>query len=130
MALGHHVRCRRLYAPLDDNATLREVFENYWYTIDHNPDAPPGSVRHGMVPNFLKEWPPAFRGRSHAAALRACEAARCGEIDLDKARQAFLVFARKVGIEWTGADPVAVLRENRIRRDRTRESRAQQRPAH
>lgn len=80
--------------------------------------------------NFLKEWPPAFRGRSHAAALRACEAARCGEIDLDKARQAFLVFARKVGIEWTGADPVAVLRENRIRRDRTRESRAQQRPAH
>ena len=80
--------------------------------------------------NFLKEWPPASRGESHATALRACEAARAGEIDLDKARQAFLVFARKAGIEWTGADPVTVLREAKIRRNRARESRAQQRPAH
>jgi hypothetical protein len=80
--------------------------------------------------NFLKEWPPALRGESHATALRACEAARGGEIDLDKARQAFLVFARKAGIEWTGADPVAMLREAKIRRIRARESRGQQRPAH
>jgi hypothetical protein len=70
--------------------------------------------------NFLKEWPPASRGRSHAAALRACEAARSGEIDLDKARQAFLVFARQAGIDWTGAEPVTMLREARIRRDQAR----------
>ncbi|TPI36039.1 DUF982 domain-containing protein [Mesorhizobium sp. B3-1-9] len=77
--------------------------------------------------NFLKEWPQATRGDSYANAFRACEAARTGEIDLDKARQAFLVFARKAGIEWTGADPVAVLREAKIRRSRVRESRAQNR---
>ena len=74
--------------------------------------------------NFLKEWPAADRGESFATALRACESARAGEIDLDKARQAFLAFARKAGIEWTGADPVAVLREAKIRRSQARESRA------
>ncbi|TPI19823.1 DUF982 domain-containing protein [Mesorhizobium sp. B4-1-1] len=77
--------------------------------------------------NFLKEWPLASRGKSHSTALHACEAARAGDIDLDKARQAFLVFAKKAGIEWTGADPVAVLREAKIRRSRVRESRAQNR---
>lgn len=46
------------YAPLDDDATIRGVFENYWHTIDHNPEAPRGSYRYGMVPNFLKPWPP------------------------------------------------------------------------
>ncbi len=46
------------YAPLDDDETLRGVFENYWYTIDNNPEAPKGSYRFGMVPNFLKDWPP------------------------------------------------------------------------
>jgi hypothetical protein len=79
--------------------------------------------------NFLKEWPLASRGPSYASALRACEAARAGEIDLDTARQAFLIFARKAGIEWTGADPVAMLREARIRRSRARD-RTQQPPAH
>ncbi|MDX8527486.1 DUF982 domain-containing protein [Mesorhizobium sp. MSK_1335] len=74
--------------------------------------------------NFLKEWPAVSRGGSYNMAVRACEAARAGEIDLDKARQAFLVFARKAGIEWTGADPVAVLREAKVRRNRVRESRA------
>ncbi|MDX8454697.1 DUF982 domain-containing protein [Mesorhizobium sp. VK9D] len=75
--------------------------------------------------NFLKEWPTVKRGESYTAAMRACEAAWAAEIELDKARQAFLVFARKVGIEWTGADPVAVLREAKIRRNRARESRPQ-----
>jgi Mannosylglycerate hydrolase MGH1-like glycoside hydrolase domain len=55
------------FAPLDDDAVVREVFENYWYTVEHNPDAPPGSARYGMVPNFLgarelredgRGWPP------------------------------------------------------------------------
>ncbi|BCM18771.1 hypothetical protein MJ8_25430 [Mesorhizobium sp. J8] len=77
--------------------------------------------------NFLKEWPPAERDESYVMALRACEAARGGEIDLDKARQAFLIFAKKAGIEWTGADPVVMLREAKIRRSRARESRAQNR---
>jgi hypothetical protein len=46
------------YAPLDDDQTIRDVFDNYWYTIDHNPEAPKGSFRYGMVPNFLGPWPP------------------------------------------------------------------------
>ncbi|WP_051333886.1 DUF982 domain-containing protein [Mesorhizobium sp. WSM3224] len=79
--------------------------------------------------NFLKEWPAVSRGESYAMAVRACEAARAGEIDLDQAREAFLVFAKKAGIEWTGADPVAVLREAKIRRRRARESRIQHRQA-
>ena len=78
--------------------------------------------------NFLKEWPPAPRDESYVNALRSCEAARAGGIDLDEARQAFLIFAKKAGIEWTGADPVVVLREAKIRRRRARESRAQHGP--
>jgi hypothetical protein len=46
------------FAPLDDDATIRGVFDNYWYTIDHNPEAPKGSFRYGMVPNYLGPWPP------------------------------------------------------------------------
>jgi hypothetical protein len=46
------------YAPLDDDETIRGVFDNYWYTIDNNPEAPKGSFRYGMVPNFLGPWPP------------------------------------------------------------------------
>lgn len=76
----------------------------------------------GEMQNFLKEWPPAVRGESHEAALRACEAARMGKTDLGDLRRAFLVFARQAGIVWTGADPVAVLREAKVRRLRARES--------
>jgi len=46
------------YAPLGDDRTIRGVFDNYWYTIDHNPEAPKGSYRYGMVPNYLGPWPP------------------------------------------------------------------------
>ena len=46
------------YAALDDDETIRGVFDNYWHTIDHNPEAPKGSPQYGMVPNFLKPWPP------------------------------------------------------------------------
>jgi len=46
------------FAPLDDDPTIRGMFENYWYTIDHNPEAPQGSFRYGMVPNYLGPWPP------------------------------------------------------------------------
>jgi hypothetical protein len=56
----------RAFAPLDDDPVLREVFENYWHTMEHDPAAPRGSVRHGMVPNFMgarvlrdgRGWPP------------------------------------------------------------------------
>jgi hypothetical protein len=57
----------RAFAPLDDDAVVRDAFENYWWTVEHNPEAPPGSFRYGMVPNFLgarelrengQGWPP------------------------------------------------------------------------
>lgn len=46
------------YAPMGEDAVIRGVFDNYWQTIAKNPEAPPGSYRYGMVPNFLKDWPP------------------------------------------------------------------------
>ncbi|UCD30176.1 MAG: hypothetical protein JSV03_06830 [Planctomycetota bacterium] len=45
-------------AAVDDDQLIHEVFANYWHTIDNNPEAPKGSYRYGMVPNFLKKWPP------------------------------------------------------------------------
>lgn len=77
-----------------------------------------GSV--AEMQNFLAEWPPGRRGSGYGAALRACEAARAGRTEADAARQAFVGFAEKVGIAWTGADPVTVLREARTRRVRAR----------
>ncbi|MDX8483205.1 DUF982 domain-containing protein [Mesorhizobium sp. VK24D] len=70
--------------------------------------------------NFLKEWPAALRGDCYCAALRACDLARTGEMELDEARRAFLSFAEKAGILWTGVDPVTALREAKIRRGRIR----------
>jgi hypothetical protein len=72
--------------------------------------------------NFLKEWPPVLRGRSYSAAVHACEAARAGEVELEQTRQAFLSFAEKAGILWTGVDPVTALREAKIRRNRARQA--------
>jgi glycogen debranching enzyme len=46
------------YAPMGEDAIIRGVFDNYWQTIANNPEAPSGSYRYGMVPNFLKDWPP------------------------------------------------------------------------
>ncbi|WFP61635.1 DUF982 domain-containing protein [Mesorhizobium sp. WSM4904] len=70
--------------------------------------------------NFLKEWPQAARGDCYVAAAQACEAAWTGERKLKEARQAFLCFAEKAGILWTGVDPVTALREAKIRRGKTR----------
>ncbi|RUT95050.1 DUF982 domain-containing protein [Mesorhizobium sp. USDA-HM6] len=70
--------------------------------------------------NFLKEWPPTMRGDCYCAAVQACEAARSGEMKLEQARRAFLSFAEKAGIVWTGVDPVTALREAKIRRVRAR----------
>jgi hypothetical protein len=66
--------------------------------------------------NFLKEWPRATRGGSYGAAVHACNAARAGRLEADDARKAFLSFAEKAGIMWTGTDPVTVLREAKIKR--------------
>jgi glycogen debranching enzyme len=55
------------FAPLDDDAVIREAFDNYRYTIENNPLGPRGSLRYGMVPNYMgaralrrdgKAWPP------------------------------------------------------------------------
>ncbi|MDO8588019.1 MAG: trehalase family glycosidase [Armatimonadota bacterium] len=46
------------YAPAGDDEVIRGVFDNYWHTIDNNPNAPKGSPSYGMVPNFLRPWPP------------------------------------------------------------------------
>ncbi|WP_245426151.1 DUF982 domain-containing protein [Mesorhizobium sp. WSM3862] len=70
--------------------------------------------------NFLKEWPPEMRGDCYAAAVQTCEAARTGERKLGEARQAFVAFAQKAGILWTGVDPVTALREAKIRRLKAR----------
>jgi len=74
--------------------------------------------------NFLKEWPQAMRGDCYVAAAQACEAAWTGERKLEEARQAFLSFAEKAGILWTGVDPVTALREAKIRRGKTRRGHA------
>jgi len=41
------------YAPLDDDALIRDVFRNYWAAIDNNVEAPKGSFRYGMVPGVI-----------------------------------------------------------------------------
>ena len=46
------------YAPMDEDAIVRGVFQNYWHTIAQNPEAPRDSYRYRMVPNFLKDWLP------------------------------------------------------------------------
>lgn len=75
--------------------------------------------------NFLKEWPAATRGKSYRAAVRACEAVRAGRLKPDQARRAFLGFAEKAGIVWTGIDAVTALREAKIRRGRARSGSSQ-----
>ena len=46
------------YAPMGEDAVIRGVYDNYWQTIEKNPEAPRGSYRFGMVPNSLRDWPP------------------------------------------------------------------------
>ena len=73
-----------------------------------------------QMQNFLKEWPRITRDRAYGAAIQACEAARAGQMEPDAARRAFISFAESAGIVWTGADPVAALRDAKIRRVRAR----------
>jgi putative isomerase len=55
------------YAPMGEDAIIRGVYDNYWQTVAKNPEAPIGSYRYGMVPIFLKGWPP--RGFSQIPIL-------------------------------------------------------------
>jgi neutral trehalase len=49
------------YAPWGDPDVLKGLFESYFYAIDHNPEAPKGSYRYGMVPcSLYKEHKSAF----------------------------------------------------------------------
>jgi hypothetical protein len=70
--------------------------------------------------NFLREWPQARRGKIYDNALRACHAARSGQLTKDQARRAFIAFAETAGIAWTGIDPVTVLRLARTEAGRPR----------
>lgn len=48
--------------------------------------------------DFLSTWPESRRGPIYKTALRACHAARDGQLTVDGARNAFAGFARSVGI--------------------------------
>ena len=55
---------------------------------------------------FLTEFPPSRRRLSYGAAVRACEAARAGDISTEAARDALVTFAVTAGILWPAAAPV------------------------
>ncbi|RWM22811.1 MAG: DUF982 domain-containing protein [Mesorhizobium sp.] len=56
---------------------------------------------------FLTEFPPSRRRLSYGAAVKACEAARAGEISPEAARDALITFAVAAGILWPSAQPAA-----------------------
>lgn len=47
---------------------------------------------------FMADWPESRRGPIYHAALRACHAARCGQMPADGARAALQSFARSAGV--------------------------------
>lgn len=47
---------------------------------------------------FMGDWPESRRGPVYGAALRACQAARCGQMAREGARSALLCFARSAGV--------------------------------
>lgn len=55
---------------------------------------------------FLTEFPPSRRRLSYGAAIKACEAAREGEISTEAARDALITFAATAGILWPADQPV------------------------
>ena len=55
---------------------------------------------------FLTEFPPSRRRLSYGAAVKACEAARAGEISVDAARDALITFAATAGILWPPVQPI------------------------
>ncbi|MER9723806.1 MULTISPECIES: DUF982 domain-containing protein [unclassified Mesorhizobium] len=55
--------------------------------------------------DFLTDFPPSRRRLSYGAAVRACEAARAGEISTEAARDALITFAVTAGILWPAVQP-------------------------
>ena len=41
------------FAPLNQDALIRQLLENYWCYMENDPEAPKGSYRYGMVPNYI-----------------------------------------------------------------------------
>ena len=56
--------------------------------------------------DFLTEFPPSRRRLSYGAAVKACEAARSGEISVEAARDALITFAVTAGVLWPSEQPV------------------------
>jgi hypothetical protein len=56
--------------------------------------------------DFLTEFPPSRRRLSYGAAVKACEAARAGEISADAARDALITFAVTAGVLWPTVQPI------------------------
>ncbi|RWH71492.1 DUF982 domain-containing protein [Mesorhizobium sp.] len=56
--------------------------------------------------DFLTEFPPSRRRLSYGAAVKACEAARAGEIPAEAARDALITFAVTAGILWPSDQPI------------------------
>ncbi|RRI06006.1 DUF982 domain-containing protein [Mesorhizobium tamadayense] len=54
---------------------------------------------------FLTEFPPSRRRVSYGAAVKACEAARAGEISAEAARDTLIAFAVTAGIVWPQDQP-------------------------
>ena len=57
---------------------------------------------------FLTEFPPSRRRLSYGAAVKACEAARAGDISAEAARDALITFAATAGILWPSDQIVSV----------------------
>ena len=56
---------------------------------------------------FLTDWPPSRRTSVYATAVRACEAARHGQLSAEQARRAFESFAKCHQILWPDIDAFA-----------------------
>ncbi|RAZ83148.1 DUF982 domain-containing protein [Mesorhizobium hawassense] len=56
--------------------------------------------------DFLTEFPPSRRRLSCGAAVKACEAARSGDIPAEAARDALITFAATAGVLWPSDQPV------------------------
>lgn len=58
------------------------------------------------IHQFLTDWPPSRRTSVYSTAVRACEAARHGQLTAEQARRAFIEFAKIHDILWPEVDPV------------------------
>lgn len=55
---------------------------------------------------FLTDWPPSRRTSIYSTAVRACEAARHGQLTAEQARRAFESFAKSHQILWPEFDTI------------------------